>query len=69
VRGFEQELGIDFEEVFSPVMRHNSLRTLAGVSGVNDLEVKPHYSSNSLAGLKPLSSSPRTTGATLPATS
>ena len=40
MRGFEQELGIDFEEVFSPVMRHNSLRTLAGVSGVNDLEVK-----------------------------
>jgi len=28
VRGFEQEQGIDFEEVFSPARRHNSLRTL-----------------------------------------
>ena len=40
VRGFEQELGIDFEEVFSPVMRHNSLRTLLSLAAVNDLEVK-----------------------------
>lgn len=40
VRGFEQQLGIDFEEVFSPVMRHNRLRTLLSLAAVNDLEVK-----------------------------
>ena len=40
VRGFEQEQGIDFEEVFSPVMRHNSLRTLMAIAAVHDLEVK-----------------------------
>ena len=40
VRGFEQEQGIDFEGVFSPVMRHNSLRTLMAIAAVNDLEVK-----------------------------
>ena len=40
VRGFEQQHGIDFEEVFSPVMRHNSLRTLLSLAAVHDYEVK-----------------------------
>jgi hypothetical protein len=40
VRGFEQEHGIDFEEVFSPVMRHNSLRSLLAIAAVNDYEVQ-----------------------------
>ena len=40
VRGFEQEQGIDFEEVFSPVMRHNSLRTLLSLAAVHDYEIK-----------------------------
>jgi hypothetical protein len=40
VRGFEQQKGIDFEEVFSPVMRHNSLRTLLALAAVHDYEVK-----------------------------
>ena len=40
VRGFEQVHGIDFEEVFSPVMRHNSLRTLLAMAAVHDLEIQ-----------------------------
>jgi hypothetical protein len=40
VRGFEQEKGIDFDEVFSPVMRHNSLRTLLSLAAVHDYEIK-----------------------------
>ena len=40
VRGFEQELGIDFEEVFAPVMRHNSLRTLLAMAAAHDYEIK-----------------------------
>jgi len=40
VRGFEQEKGVDFDEVFSPVMRHNSLRTLLAHAAVHDYEIK-----------------------------
>ena len=40
VRGFEQEHGIDYEEIFSPVMRHNSLRTLLALAAVHDMEVQ-----------------------------
>jgi len=40
VRGFEQQRGIDFDEVFSPVMRHNSLRTLLALAAVHDYEIK-----------------------------
>jgi hypothetical protein len=40
VRGFEQERGVDFDEVFSPVMRHNSLRTLLALAAVHDYEIK-----------------------------
>jgi len=43
VRGFEQVLGIDFEEVFSPVMRHNSLRTLLALAAVHDYEIQQMY--------------------------
>ena len=48
VRGFEQEQGIDFEEVFSPVMRYNSLRTLLSLAAdiyrkyINDLKLQIH---------------------------
>jgi len=40
VRGFEQQKGIDFDEVFSPVMRHNSLRTLLSLAATHDWEIK-----------------------------
>ena len=40
VRGFEQVQGVDYDEVFSPVMRHNSLRTLLALAAVNDWEVQ-----------------------------
>ena len=40
VRGFEQQKGIDFDEVFSPVMRHNSLRTLLLLAATHDWEIK-----------------------------
>ena len=40
VREFEQEQGIDFEEVLPPVMRHNSLCALIAIAAVNDLEDK-----------------------------
>ena len=40
IRGFEQQKGIDYDEVFSPVMRHNSLRTLLALAAVHDLEIK-----------------------------
>lgn len=40
VRGFEQEQGVDYDEVFSPVMRHNSLRTLLSIAAANDLEIE-----------------------------
>lgn len=39
-RGFEQEFGIDFEEVFSPVLKHNSLRMLMAMAAALDLEIQ-----------------------------
>jgi hypothetical protein len=40
VRGFEQEKGVDYDEIFSPVMRHNSLRVLLALAAVHDYEIK-----------------------------
>jgi hypothetical protein len=37
VRGFEQEEGGNYDEVFSPVMRHNSLRTLLSIAATLEL--------------------------------
>jgi hypothetical protein len=40
-RGFEQqEKGVDFNEVFSPVMRHNTLQTLLAHAAVHDCEIE-----------------------------
>ncbi|GAQ87846.1 hypothetical protein KFL_003820010 [Klebsormidium nitens] len=39
IKGFRQKKGVDFEEVFAPVSRHVTLRTLLAVAAVEDLEV------------------------------
>jgi len=43
VRGFDQEEGIDFSEVFSPVVRHTSIRILLALVALYDLELEQLY--------------------------
>jgi len=38
-QGFSQKAGVDYNEVFSPVVRYDSVRTLLSVAAVNDLEI------------------------------
>ena len=40
VRGFDQQEGIDFNEVFSPVVRHTSIRILLALVALYDLELE-----------------------------
>nr|GEU55249.1 receptor-like protein kinase ANXUR1 [Tanacetum cinerariifolium] len=40
VRGFDQREGIDFNEVFSLVVRHTSIRVLLSIVALQDLELK-----------------------------
>ena len=40
MRGFDQEKGIDFNEVFSPVVRHTSIRILLALVALYDLELE-----------------------------
>ena len=40
VRGFDQEKGIDFNEVFSPVVRHTLIRILLALVALYDLELE-----------------------------
>ncbi|GJV51083.1 retrovirus-related pol polyprotein from transposon TNT 1-94 [Tanacetum coccineum] len=40
VRGFDQREGIDFNEVFSPVVRHTSIRVLLSIVALQDLELE-----------------------------
>ena len=40
VRGFDQEKGIDFNEVFSPVVRHTSIHILLALVALYDLEME-----------------------------
>ncbi|PHT40240.1 Retrovirus-related Pol polyprotein from transposon TNT 1-94 [Capsicum baccatum] len=40
VRGFDQQEGIDFNEVFSPVVRHSSIRVLLALVALYDLELE-----------------------------
>jgi hypothetical protein len=37
---FEQEEGVNYDEVFSPVMRHNTLRTLLSIAATLNLEIE-----------------------------
>jgi hypothetical protein len=40
VKGFEQREGIDFNEVFSLVVRHTSIRVMLGIVALFDLELE-----------------------------
>nr|GEW11025.1 retrovirus-related Pol polyprotein from transposon TNT 1-94 [Tanacetum cinerariifolium] len=40
VRGFDQREGIDFNEIFSPVVRHTSIRVLLSIVALQDLELE-----------------------------
>jgi hypothetical protein len=39
-KGFSQILGIDYNEVFSPVVKHNSIRAFFGIVAMCDLELE-----------------------------
>ena len=38
-QGYSQTYGIDYEEVFSPVVRYSSIRTLLTLANAQDLEI------------------------------
>ena len=40
VKGFAQKQGIDFNEIFSPVVKMNSIRTLLSIVAIQDLELE-----------------------------
>ena len=40
VKGFEQKKGIDFDEIFSPVVKMTSIRTILSLAASLDLEVE-----------------------------
>ena len=39
-KGYSQKEGIDFSEVFSPVVRHTSIRVLLSIIAAQDLELE-----------------------------
>jgi hypothetical protein len=40
VKGFSQKKGIDFDEIFSPVVKMNSIRTILSLVAVEDLHLE-----------------------------
>ena len=40
VKGFSQRKGVDFDEIFSPVVKMTSIRTVLGLAASLDLEVE-----------------------------
>ena len=39
-KGYSQKKGIDFSKIFSPVVRHTSIRMLLSIVGAYNLELK-----------------------------
>jgi hypothetical protein len=39
VQGYSQTYGVDYEEVFAPVARYSSIRTLLALANAHDLEI------------------------------
>jgi hypothetical protein len=39
-KGYSQILGINFNDVFSPVVKHSSIRTLLSIIAMHDYELK-----------------------------
>ena len=40
VKGFAQNKGIDFDEIFSPVVKMNSIKTILSLAAVEDLHLE-----------------------------
>jgi hypothetical protein len=40
VKGFNQKQGIDFDEIFSPVVKMSSIRVILGLTASLDLELE-----------------------------
>jgi hypothetical protein len=40
IKGFAQKKGIDFDEIFSPVIKMNSIRTILSLVAVEDLHLE-----------------------------
>ena len=40
MKGFGQRKGVDFDEIFSPVMKMSSIRTVLGIAASMNLEVE-----------------------------
>ena len=40
-KGYSQEAGLDYEETYSPVAKHTSIRTVLAIANHLDLELHP----------------------------
>ena len=40
VKGFQQKKGVEFDEIFAPVVKMTSIRTVLGIAASMDLEVE-----------------------------